>query len=230
MDNKDKPYYIGHRKRTKEKFLSNLSIDTNYTDLELLELILFYAIPRVDVKPLARELLQQYSSLNELLAKNHYELQQNNHINANTATLIVLIKAIAIHLLKRKVRNKPALNYWSDLLDYCYLKLAHEKREMIKVLYLNNKLLLISDEILYEGTINKIIISEREIIKRCIEIGATSYVLVHNHPSGIEYPSPEDITTTQHLAQATAIVNIILHDHIIVSEHDVISFKDLGLL
>ncbi len=217
----------GHRKRLKDKFLEHPDSMLEY---ELLELILFYAIPRKDVKTLAKTLLNDFGSLTKLFNANKLELLKYDNITENTYTLLKLIKKSHSFLLLKEIKNKHIITNWSDVLDYCYSELAFEKNEFIKILYLNSKNYVIKEETLQEGTINYVNINLREIIKKNLEIGAMSFILIHNHPSGDFNPSREDIEITLKLAKIGANLNITLHDHIIISKQGAFSFKNSNLL
>lgn len=220
----------GHRKRVKTRFLNNYGLNTNYDDYELLELILFYSIPRKDTKPLAKKLLKKYGSLSGVLFTTKENLLQNEGITENSIVLFNLIKATNIHLLQKDILQSHVIKNWDNLLDYCFLKMAHASKEMINIIYLNTKSIVIKDEIIQEGSINTSTIHPREIIARCLDLRATSIVIVHNHPSGDSTPSVEDIEMTETIKTTLSSANIKLHDHVIVGKSGITSFKNLGLL
>ena len=225
--NKD-DWHLGHRERVKNKFIQNFNSSHNCD--ELLELILFFTIPRKDVKPLAKKLLQEYNSLPELISLPIEDLEKITEISKNTALLFKIIKSISSHILKKDLYKKPIIQNWQQLLDYCYVDLALEKKEYLKLLYLNNKHYLIKDIMLQEGTINHAPIYPREIIKKALDIGATSFILIHNHPSGDQTPSDQDILITSKLATAAKLFDITLLDHLIISKNGITSFKNHGLI
>ena len=223
-------FITGHRKRVKSRFLNTYNIDTSYDDYELLEIILFYSIPRKDVKPLAKTLLQKYGSLSKVLSSTKENLLQNKGITESTIVLLHLLKATNTHLLKKNVEHSHVIKNWDNLLDYCFMKIAHEPKEMINVIYLNIKNTVIKDEIIQEGSINSSSIYPREIISRCLDLRASSIILVHNHPSGDANPSIEDIEMTKDIQKTLSSANIKLHDHVIVAQSGITSLKNLGLL
>ncbi len=220
----------GHRQRVKTRFFNNYNINTSYDDYDLLELILFYSIPRKDVKPLAKSLLQKYGSLSTILSSTKENLLQNKGINENSVTLFHLIKATNTHLLKKNLLGSHVIKNWDNLLDYCFMKMAHESKEMINIIYLNIKNVVIKDEIIQEGSINSSVVHPREIIARCLDLRASAIVIVHNHPSGDASPSREDVEMTSDINKALASANIKLHDHVIVGQGGITSLKNLGLL
>lgn len=199
-------------------------------EYEILELILFYALPRKDVKALAKKLLKSFGSIAGLLNTDLEVLQNTEGLTENTITLLYLMKHTTEHLLRKKIANRPILNTWSTVLDYCYVQLAYKKKEFLKILYLDNKYGLIKDDIIQEGSINRVEVDAREIVKRALNVGAVAFILVHNHPSGDVTPSKADIEITRSLAYICKNLNITLYDHIIVGEKGVASFKQLNLL
>jgi len=225
---KDEPHYKGHRQRLRERFLSGGS--NALQDYELLELLLFMAIPRRDVKPLAKTLLKSFGSLPELVAASPEELTRIDGISENTATAIKSIEALATRMMRQDLEGKPVLNSWTRLMDYCYATMAHEKKEHFRILFLNKKNELIGDEIQGSGTVDHTPAYPREIMKRSLELGATAIILMHNHPSGDPKPSQADIDMTQQIIRAAEPFNITIHDHIIVSRNGYNSMKNSGLI
>lgn len=223
-----KPDHSGHRDRLRERF-STGGADA-LADYELIELFLFMAIPRKDTKPLAKALLAEYGSLPELLAAPIHQLSQSAGVSQNTAIALKAIQATAHRMLKQDIMQKPVLNSWSRLMDYCMATMAQENREHFRVLFLNKKNELIADEIQGSGTVDHTPAYPREIMKRSLEVGATAIILVHNHPSGDPTPSQADIDMTQQIIRAAAPFNITVHDHIIVSRNGYTSFKNQGLI
>lgn len=222
------PHYHGHRDRLRERFLTGGP--DGLPDYELLELILFTAIPRRDVKPLAKELIARCGNLAGVLNAPISELEKINGLSDNSVTALKVIQASAFRMLKQDVIKKPVLNSWMRLMDYCAATMAHEKKEHFRILFLNKKNELIADEIQQSGTVDHTPVYPREIMKRALELGATAIILCHNHPSGDPTPSRMDIDMTQQIVAAGAPLNIIVHDHIIVSKNGTASFRNLGLL
>ncbi|UQY79899.1 RadC-like JAB domain [Candidatus Hepatincola sp. Av] len=220
----------GHRKRVKTKFLKNYHNNLDLSEDELLELILFYSLPRRDVKDLAKKLIRQFGSIARILNTESDILKNVEGLSENTITLLYLIKHTAAHLLRKKITNRPILNTWSTVLDYCYVQLAYKKKEYLKILYLNNKYVLIKDDIIQEGSINQVVVDAREIVKTALNFGAVAFILVHNHPSGDDTPSKADIELTKSLAYTCKNLNITLYDHIIIGQEGITSFRESGLL
>lgn len=225
---KKKPHYAGHRQRLRERFLNGGS--DALQDYELLEMILFMALPRRDVKPLAKALLAHYGSLPALLAAPVGQLTQSEGVSDNVAIALKAVEATAHRMLRQDVLKKPVLNSWSRLMDYCMATMAHEGREHFRILFLNKKNELIADEIQCSGTVDHTPAYPREIMKRALELSATALILVHNHPSGDPTPSQADIDMTHAIIRAGEPFSIRIHDHIIVSRSGYKSFKNEGLI
>ncbi len=224
----DEPHYHGHRDRLRERFL--IGGPDALPDYELLELVLFMAIPRRDVKPLAKELITAFGNLAGVLNAPVSELEKINGLSDNTITALKAIQASAFRMMKQDVMKKPILNSWARLMDYCAATMAHEKKEHFRVLFLNKKNELIADEIQQSGTVDHTPVYPREIMKRALELSATAIILCHNHPSGDPTPSRMDIDMTQQIIAAGEPFQIKIHDHIIVSKNGTASFRNLGLL
>lgn len=225
---KDKPHHVGHRQRLRERFLK--SGPDSLADYELLELILFIAIPRKDVKPLAKDLIKTFKSFNGVFHASKEELMRVSGVSENTATAILSVQAAAIRLLRQDLMNTPILGNWQQLMDYCQTTMAHETKEHFRVLFLNRKNHLIADEIQNSGTVDQAPVYPREIVKRALDLGATAMILMHNHPSGDPKPSQADIDITKAIIQAATPMEIIVHDHIIVSKSGTESLRNLGLI
>ncbi len=223
----EKPHYTGHRDRLRERFIA---APDSLPDYELLELLLFMAIPRRDVKPIAKALIARFGSLSGVLNASVAELEGVDGISEITATAIKIIRAAGLRMMKQDLSDKPILNSWQRLLDYLHASMAHEKKEHFRLLFLNKKNELIADEIQQSGTVDHTPAYPREIMKRALELGATALILVHNHPSGDSAPSKPDIEMTKQICAAAAPFGIVVHDHLIVSRGGTTSFKSLGLM
>ena len=226
--NDQAPHYHGHRDRLRKRFTD--SGPDALQDYELLELVLFTCIPRRDVKPLAKELLTTFGSLQELMSAPTSQLQTIKGISENTAITIKTINALSSRMMKQELMQKPVLNNWSRLMDYCHTTMAHEKREHFRILFLNKKNELLADEIQGSGTVDHTPAYPREIMKRALEQGATAMILLHNHPSGDPAPSEADIDMTAQIIRAAEPFQITIHDHIIISRNGYTSFKNEGLM
>lgn len=223
----DKPHYTGHRDRLRQRFVQG-GPDA-LADYELLELILFMAIPRRDVKPLAKSLLARFGNLAATVNATVPELEQAG-LSENAAIALKSIEAAAHRMMKQEIMQRPVLTSWQRLIDYCYATMAHDKTESFRILFLNKKNELIADEIQQTGTVDHTPAYPREIIKRALELGATALILCHNHPSGDPTPSEADIDMTYAIKGAAEPFGIVLHDHIIVSRNGTKSFKSMGLM
>ncbi len=224
----DKPHYTGHRDRLRQRFVDSGA--DSLQDYELLEMLLFMAIPRRDVKPLAKTLLASFKTLPALMHAEINELTRVDGISEKTAIAIKTVTALSHRALKQEIMNQPILNSWARLMDYCQATMAHEKKEHFRILFLNKKNELIADEIQQSGTVDHTPAYPREIMKRALELSATAIILVHNHPSGDHTPSEADIDMTFAIMAAAEPFKIIVHDHIVVSKNGTTSMKNAGLL
>ncbi|NIK87983.1 DNA repair protein RadC [Rhizomicrobium palustre] len=222
------PHFHGHRERLRERFAAG-GADA-MPDYELLELVLFAAIPRKDVKPLAKALIARFGSFAEAIAAPRERILEIDGATQSVATQMKIIEAAALRLSKTKLLGKPALTSWAALLDYCAAAMARSQREEFRVLFLDRKNSLITDEVQSTGTIDHTPVYPREIVKRALEVGATAIILVHNHPSGDPTPSKADIAMTREVVDAAKALRIVVHDHLIVGRSGTASFKALGLL
>lgn len=222
------PHYAGHRDRLRERFL--LGGPDALPDYEILELALFAAIPRRDVKPLAKRLIAQFGSFADVLAAPRERLLETEGIGDNVVAQLKIIEAAALRLSKARLIGKPALSSWGALLDYCTAAMARCAREEFRVIFLDRKNVLIADELQSAGTIDHTPVYPREIVKRALELGASALILVHNHPSGDPTPSKADIEMTREIAAAARPLRIAVHDHVVVGRSGHASFKSLGLL
>jgi DNA repair protein RadC len=225
---KEIPHHTGHRQRLRERFAER-GPDA-LADYELLELVLFSLIPRRDVKPLAKRLLAVFGGLPEVMNAAPADLEKVEGISENTALALKAITALANRGTKAELLNRPVLNNWSRLMEYCRSTMAHEKREHFRILFMNRKNELIADEIQGSGTVDHTPAYPREIMKRALDLGATAMILLHNHPSGDPNPSQADIEMTARIIEAARPFEIIIHDHVIVSRNGHASFKTLGLM
>lgn len=221
-------HYEGHRDRLRQRFLANGT--GSVADYELLELLLFAAIPRKDVKPLAKQLIASFGSLGGVLGASLHELKSIKGLSENSAALIKIVNALHLKSLRGDIDKKPVLSSWQKLIDYCTVAMAHEKREHFRILFLNRKNQLIADEVQQTGTVDHAPVYPREIIKRALEVGATAIILVHNHPSGDSTPSDSDLAMTEEIIRAAAALEVMVHDHIVISKNGYSSFKSMGLL
>lgn len=223
----EQPHYKGHRDRLRDRFAKTPDALADY---ELLELVLFLAIPQKDVKPLAKDLIKRFGSLTEIMNAPIDELVKVEGIKDKTALALKSITALSHRALKNELIDKPVLNSWTRLMDYCTATMAHETKEHFRILFLNKKNELIADEIQGSGTVDHTPAYPREIMKRALDLGATALILMHNHPSGDPKPSQADVDMTQLIIRAAEPFNIVIHDHVIISKNGYSSFKNLGLI
>ena len=221
------PHHSGHRDRLRERFVKG-GVEA-LADYEILELILFLALPRRDVKPLAKKLIQSFGSLNKVFHASIPDLVGFG-LSENTAISIKVIEAASFQLMKKEMIGQTILNNWSKLLDYVQATMAHEQKEHFRLLFLNKKNELIADEVQQTGTVDHTPAYPREIVKRALELSATAIILVHNHPSGDSTPSKGDIDMTQAIIAAAKPLGIVIHDHLVVSKKGVASLKNMGLM
>ncbi len=222
------PHYRDHRQRLRERFLN--SDPEKLPDYELLELLLFYSIERVDVKPLAKDLLKDFGSFGAVLAADLNQLTKYPRVTERTSVHLKAVREAARRIVKAEIENKPVLSSWTQLLDYCRVCLVDEQSEQFRVLYLNRKNILIRDEVQQRGTVDHTPVYPREVVKRALELGATALIMVHNHPSGDPTPSRADIDMTHEVRDAAQKLGISVYDHVIVGRNGVNSFRTMGLI
>lgn len=220
-------YLRDHRKRLRDRFVAGGS--TAVPDYELLELILFRAIPRQDVKPLARELIDTFGDFNRVLSAPLGQLTRIKGVGEAVAVELKVVEAAAHRLARARVMQRHVVSSWAALLDYCHTVMAHRDTEQFRILYLDTKNVLIADEEQAKGTLDHVPVYPREVVKRALELNAASLILVHNHPSGDPTPSEMDITMTRQIARAAEALNITVHDHLIIGKSCEISFRAEGL-
>jgi DNA repair protein RadC len=222
------PHYHGHRERLRGRFLDAGS--AALSDYELLELLLFRAIPRRDVKPLAKNLLAKFGSFGDVIAAPPPRLAEVDGVGDAVIAELKIVHAAAGRLLQGEVRRRPALSSWSAVLDYCRAAQAFADREQFRILFLDKRNHLIVDEVQQVGTVDHAPVYPREVIKRALELSATAIILVHNHPSGDPTPSSADIQMTQAIIDVARPLGIAVHDHIVVGKEGHASLKALGLI
>ncbi len=225
----DAPLHTGHRRRLKQRFLEQKG--KGIADYEILEILLFSAYPRKDVKPLAKKLLNHFNgSLSAVLSASVARLRDVEGMSESAISSIKIVREASLRMLKEDHLKRPVLSNWQSLNDYLRISMRHLPVEQFRVLYLNSKNELIADEIQQEGTINAAPVYPREIVRRALDLSATAMILVHNHPSGSPEPSPQDIEVTKQVQRAAEALSIILHDHIIVGYGKNQSLKSLGYI
>jgi DNA repair protein RadC len=224
----DKPHYLGHRRRLRERF-ARAGGDA-LPDYELLELLLYLALPRTDVKPLAKTLLQKFGSLSGVMGADAKALAEVEGVGDATIHMLKLVQAAGIRLGREVVMAREVIGNWQQLLAYCRARMAQEKVEQFRVLFLDRKNAIIADEAQQRGTVDHTPVYPREVVKRALELSASAIIMVHNHPSGDPTPSRADIEMTREVRETAERLGIALHDHIVISQSGHSSFRSLGLL
>ncbi|EEE38413.1 DNA repair protein RadC [Rhodobacteraceae bacterium KLH11] len=223
------PSYIkDHRKRLRERFMSGGA--TAMPDYELLELALFRSIPRQDVKPLARALMDTFGDFNRVLTAPEERLRQIKGVGDTVITDLKILEACAHRMARARVMQRHVLSGWDALLDYCHTTMAHREIEQFRVFYLDRKNVLIADEEQAKGTVDHVPVYPREVAKRALELNASALILVHNHPSGDPTPSQSDIDMTNRIQDACSALGLTLHDHLIIGKSAELSFRSHGYL
>lgn len=221
-------YIADHRARLRDRFMQGGA--AAMPDYELLELVLFRAVPRQDMKPLARRLLDRFGDFNRVLSAEPARLADIDGVGPAVITELKIVAAAAQRLARSRVMQRPVLTSWDALLDYCHTAMAHAPIEQFRILYLDRKNVLIADEEQARGTIDHVPVYPREIVRRALELNASALILVHNHPSGDPTPSDADITMTHRIVQAAETMGIVVHDHLIIGKDRELSFRAADLL
>ena len=221
-------YLKDHRRRLRDRFLAGGA--DPMPDYELLELVLFRAIPRQDVKPLARALIERFGDFNGVVSAPRERLAETPGVGPSVICELKVVEAAAQRLARVRVIGRPAISSWDALLDYCRTAMAHRETEEFRVLYLDRKNVLVADEAQGRGTVDHVPVYPREVVKRALELNASALILVHNHPSGDPTPSQADIAMTERIRAAAEALSITLHDHLVIGRAREVSFRAEGLL
>jgi DNA repair protein RadC len=224
----DKPHYHGHRQRLRQRFLE--AGPSALADYELLELILFPAVPRQDTKPLAKALIDRFGGFAGVVNAEPAELMAVAGMGETTTVAVKAVQAALQRVLKAEIVQRPVLSSWDRLLDYCRSTMAHARIEEFRLLFLDRKNALIADEVQQTGTVDHTPVYPREVVKRALELGASALILVHNHPSGDTTPSKADIEVTRAVIGAARPLGIEVHDHLIIGSGKHASLRGLGLM
>ena len=222
------PHYHGHRQRLRDRFRT--AGNDALSDYELLELVLFRAIPQRDVKPLAKEMIEKFGSFGEVVAAPPNLLAEVKGLGEAAITELKVVAAAAQRLAKGVVKRRKVLSSWSSVIDYCRTAMAFADKEQFRVLFLDKRNQLIADEVQQTGTVDHTPVYPREVVKRALELSATAVILVHNHPSGDPTPSRADIQMTQSIVEIARPLGSSVHDHLIVGKEGHASFKGLKLI
>lgn len=226
----DSPDYLGHRARLRDRFLNGGG--KSMADYELLELLLTYAIPRRDVKPIAKGIVRKFGSLAGAAKASVPQLVEINGVKENTAVLLKVIQEAARRFswAELSATDAPVISNWDAMIDYCRTEMSHLDIEEFRIIFLDVKFRVIGEEVMQRGTINQVAIHPREVVKMAMEKKASALILVHNHPSGDVKPSRADVEITKQIKQALEAINISLLDHIIISKYDYASLKSLQVI
>ena len=222
------PHFHGHRERLRERFREAGA--EALSDYELLELVLFRALPRRDVKPIAKDLIATFGSFPEVISAPPARLAEIAGMGTAAITELKIVHASAMRLARGQVRKRPVLSSWSNVIDYCRTTMAFAEKEQFRVLFLDKRNQLIVDELQQTGTVDHTPVYPREVVKRALELSATAVILVHNHPSGDPTPSQADIEMTRTIVEVAKPLGIAVHDHIIVGRDGHASFKGLKVV
>ena len=220
--------HAGHRKRLRERFLATMG--EGMPDYEMLELLLMLAIPRRDVKPLAKRLIARFGDYAATVSAEPRRLREVDGLGEAGVAALKLAQATALRLSRQAVLGRNVVSSWQQLVDYCHAAMAHETVEQLRLLFLDRKNVLIADEVQQRGTVDHAPLYTREVVKRALELGASALILVHNHPSGDPTPSEGDIAITREVRDAAGKLGITLHDHVVIGRNGHKSFRALGLL
>jgi DNA repair protein RadC len=221
-------HYLEHRKRLREKFLR--SGDGALADYELLELVLFAATPRRDVKPLAKFLIDKFGSFANVIAAPPERLKEVPGVGDGVVAALKTVEAAARRMAQGQVLKRPVLSSWDALLDYCAIAMGRNRTEEFRILFLDRKNALLADEVHQKGTVDHTPVYPREVVKRALELGASAIILVHNHPSDDPTPSKADIAMTREIQTAAKVLRIELYDHLVIGHGRHVSFRAEGLL
>jgi len=223
------PSYIkGHRKRLRDRFIAGGAAAV--PDYELLELVLFRAMPRQDVKPLANRLLDSFGDFNGVVSAPVARLRDMHGVGEAVIIELKVVEAAAHRLARSRVIQRQVISSWDAVLNYCHTTMAHRESEHFRVLFLDRKNILIADEEQARGTVDHVPVYPREIVKRALELSASALILVHNHPSGDPTPSDADIEMTRAIVAAAQALGLSVHDHLIIGKSTELSFRSEGML
>lgn len=222
------PLHSGHRQRLRDRFRKG-GPDA-LPDYELLELVLFRALPRRDTKDLAKRLIARFGSFAEVVNAPESQLKEVKDAGEAVVTELKLIRAAALRVVKSEITERPLLSSWAQVLDYLRAAQGFEHREQFRILFLDKKNRLIADEVQGTGTVDHTPVYVREVVKRALELSATAIILVHNHPSGDPTPSRADIDMTKLIVEAARPLGVAVHDHVIVGKTGHASFRALRLI
>ena len=217
----------GHRERLRKRLFE--AGPEGFHDYELVEYLLALTIPRIDTKPLAKKLINDFGGIGPLLSSSAETLRREG-LSDRTIAALKIAEATALRLLETRIEAQPVLSSWDALGDYLHAAMAHSRIEEVRILFLNAKNMLIANEALWQGSVDEASVHVREVIARAIALGATALIIVHNHPSGDPTPSQQDIRLTRDLVEAGRHMKVTVHDHVVVGAQGRTSMRALGLI
>lgn len=224
----EKPDYLGHRQRLRARLLAGGP--EPLPDYELLEVILQTANARADMKGIAKALLKRFGDLPGVLGASRDALKEVEDVGDAAVASLLALRELAARMARAPIAKRPVISSWQQLLDYCNVAAGHGETEQFRILFLDRKNALITDERQQEGTVDHVPVYPREVVRRALALSASAVILVHNHPSGDTTPSKSDVEMTRAVAKALAAVDVAVHDHVIIGRGRHSSFKSLGLL
>lgn len=224
----DETDHRGHRQRLRDRFLTG-GADA-LPDYEMLELLLFGAIPRADTKPLAKRLMARFGSYANVISASADDLKSVEGVGDGVLATLKIVRDAAVRLARHELTQRDVITSWQQLIDYCRASMGREPVEQFRVFFLDRKNALILDEAQQRGTVDQTAVYPREVVKRALELNASAIIMVHNHPSGDTTPSRGDIEMTHLVKEACERIGIALHDHVIISARSEASFRTLGLI
>ena len=222
------PHFHGHRQRLRERLIA-AGADA-LPDYELMEVLLFAANPRGDVKPLAKDLIERFGGFAAVLSAEPDDLLAVPGLGVSGVAALKSVREAALRLMKAELRERPVIGSWDRLIDYCRAHVAYGKVEEFHILFLDRKNALLKHEQQQRGTVDHTPVYTREVVKRALELGASALILVHNHPSGDPTPSKADIAVTRDIVSAAKPLGVTVHDHVIIGRGRHTSLRDMGLL
>jgi DNA repair protein RadC len=222
------PHFHGHRQRLRDRFME--AGGGALADYELMELVLFRAIPRRDVKPLAKALLARFGSFAEAAAASPERLREIDGLGEAAICELKLIEAAARRVARGTLEKRATLGSFIEVIDYCRAVMAYAQREEFHVLFLDKRNGLIADELQGVGTVDHTPVYPREVVRRALELSACAVILAHNHPSGDPKPSSADIQMTREIIAIAQPFGIAVHDHLIVGREGHSSLKGLKMI
>lgn len=218
----------GHRARMRQRLLK--AGPEALADHEMLEMILFIALPRRDTKPIAKALLIRFRTFGGVIGAPERELRSVDGVGEAGAAALKLVQAASLRMMRQDLAGQPVLSTWDKLTDYLTAAMAHERVEQFRVLFLDGRNRLLADEVQGTGTINHAPAYPREVVRRCLELHASSVILAHNHPSGDPSPSREDVALTAEIVRVAGGMGIAVHDHIVIGRGKWLSFRSEKLM